>query len=118
MAVARSPKFCSHAGCSTLTMDTYCQQHAPLHAGRIDLRGRADERGYDSRWQKVRRMFLQRNPLCVKCLERGQPVIATVAHHVISIDEGGPRLDQSNLMALCRDCHEVTHGRKREKRTG
>lgn len=111
---ARSPRFCGHAGCNALTTDAYCPQHAPQHTGRTDLRGRSDQRGYDSRWQRVRERFLMRHPLCSRCQEQGRIVMASVAHHVVPINDGGPRLDQANLRALCRDCHEVIHGRKRE----
>lgn len=55
-----------------------------------------------------------RHPLCSRCQEQGRIVMASVAHHVVPINDGGPRLDQANLRALCRDCHEIVHGRKRE----
>ena len=44
--------------------------------------------------------------------------MASVAHHVVPINDGGPRLDQANLRALCRDCHEIIHGRKRDRLEG
>lgn len=118
MAVNRAPHFCNHAGCRALTAETYCPEHARMHEVRVDLRESSDKRGYDSRWQQVRARFLRRNPLCEHCLAKGRAVMAGVAHHVVPISEGGPRLDPRNLQALCRDCHEVVHGRRAERRQG
>ena len=47
--------------------------------------------------------------LCERCKPR--TVAAAVAHHVRPLDEDGAKLDQKNLMALCRDCHEEVHNR-------
>jgi 5-methylcytosine-specific restriction enzyme A len=71
-----------------------------------DDRPSAAERGYDSDWSKLRKQFLRQHPICAKC---GRP--AYIAHHIVPIDEGGKRLDDDNLMAMCRNCHEKHHGR-------
>ena len=115
---ARSLHFCNQAGCNILTSTPYCPAHTQPRAARTDYRGRSDERGYDSRWQRVRERFLMRHPLCSRCQEQGRIVMASVAHHVVPINDGGPRLDQANLRALCRDCHEIIHGRKRDRLEG
>jgi 5-methylcytosine-specific restriction enzyme A len=107
----RSPHFCNHGGCTVLTSDTYCAEHAPLHEW-TDERDSSGARGYDSKWRKVRAKYLSRHPLCQRCEEQGRVVLADVVHHIKPLDEGGPRLDQLNLMSLCRDCHEIIHGRK------
>lgn len=107
--------FCNHAGCATLTGNHYCDTHTPLHdTGRTDYRDAASERGYDSKWRKVRDRYLSAHPLCERCEQQGRVEIAEVVHHINPINAGGPRLDPRNLRALCRDCHEFTHGRKRE----
>lgn len=110
----RAPHFCGHAGCSALTADTYCLEHAPLHANYTDNRSRSDERGYDSAWQRARARYLKRHPLCERCAEKDKAVMASMVHHIIPISEGGARLDPRNFKALCRDCHEIIHGRKFE----
>jgi 5-methylcytosine-specific restriction enzyme A len=71
-----------------------------------DDRPSAAERGYDSDWAKLRKQFLWNHPICAKC---GRP--AYIAHHIVPIDEGGERLDEDNLEAMCRLCHERHHGR-------
>jgi 5-methylcytosine-specific restriction enzyme A len=109
----RSPHFCLHPGCRTLTVDAYCMEHAPLHQY-TDNRENATARGYDNRWRALRDRYISTHPLCERCDMAGKTVMADVVHHIRPIDEGGPRLDARNLMALCRDCHEEIHGRKRE----
>jgi len=58
-------------------------------------------------WQKFRDIIMRRG-VCEKCGTK----VATVAHHVIPIDQGGAKLDQDNMLAVCRGCHEKIHGRK------
>lgn len=111
----RSKHFCNHAGCNILTADTYCIEHAPLHVQqRADYRVAAAKRGYDAKWQQVRARYLRRHPLCERCTEKGRFIMASMVHHIIPISDGGARLDPRNFQALCRDCHEVIHGRKAE----
>jgi 5-methylcytosine-specific restriction protein A len=78
-----------------------------------DRRGSAAARGYDARWDKAREAYLNRNPLCEMCEKEGRTTPAVLVHHKKPIDEGGERLNPDNLMALCRECHEKIHGRKR-----
>jgi 5-methylcytosine-specific restriction protein A len=102
------PKRCQHYRCNAPAMsgESYCQSHyVPRHER--DHREPAHLRGYDNDWGKLRRAFLRANPLCSVC---GRP--AQVAHHIVPIDEGGERLDESNLSSMCRACHERLHGRK------
>ena len=59
-------------------------------------------------WRKLRAMKLARDPLCEKCQSP-----AVLVHH---IDENELNSGWDNLMSLCFVCHEVIHGRKKEKR--
>lgn len=62
------------------------------------------QRGYSSRWDAVRRAFLDRHPRCTRC---GAP--ATVAHHR-QPHRGDPAKmwDPANLEAVCAGCHNST----------
>jgi 5-methylcytosine-specific restriction protein A len=109
---------CAWAGCPRLTTGRYCdnhQQHADAQSrswGDGKDRPSRQARGYDARWERVRRAHLRGEPLCRHCLPRAVP--ATVVHHIISIEDAPElRLEESNLMSLCRQCHEVTEGRAR-----
>lgn len=68
-------------------------------------RGSASARGYDRDWQKLRAMFLRNHPLCADCLEANRATPSIEVHHVQDIAKGGPRLDEANLLALCKACH-------------
>ncbi|MBQ5767390.1 MAG: HNH endonuclease, partial [Clostridiales bacterium] len=41
---------------------------------------------------------------------------ASEVHHIIPISEGGKH-DKSNIMAVCRECHDEIHRRMREEKT-
>lgn len=56
-------------------------------------------------WRKLRKLFLDKNPLCKHCEENDEVVKATVADHILPINSGGERLDEENLQALCERCH-------------
>ena len=62
-------------------------------------------KGYGSRWQKARAVYLQSHPLCVRCLAKGRYVKATVVDHIIP-HRGDRKLfwDQDNWQALCKSC--------------
>lgn len=64
-------------------------------------------RGYDGRWRKAARAFLQEHPLCVRHLEKQRLVEATVVDHVRP-HRGDYELfwDRSNWQALCKPCHD------------
>jgi len=59
-----------------------------------------------SRWQKLRRAKLMRDPLCSHCQALGRVVIGKIVDHVKAIRNGGnpyPPLD--GLQTLCQNCH-------------
>lgn len=76
------------------------------------MRGSAAYRGYNTRWQKERLMYLHEHPFCVNCLrEKKQYVKATVVDH-IRPHRGDERLfwDKSNWQPLCKKCHDEKTG--------
>lgn len=118
MTPMRTAQACRFRLCGSVAVEHgYCADHAYLaHQKRKAAwakadkgRGSSSERGYDARWQKLRRYYLAVNPLCAKCERTGRTTPATVVHHIDS-DQTYNHLD--NLMALCRGCHERVHGRK------
>jgi len=102
---------CSHPLCPELTHDRFCEKHRKEHHREKDRdRASAAERGYDSRWRKVRKWYMRRNPLCERCLQEGTTKAAEVVHHITPIDDGGAKYDFDNLEALCEKCHRKHHG--------
>lgn len=68
-------------------------------------RASAAARGYDARWQKVRKRYARRNPLCEPCRAEGRAVPLDVVDHVVPLAAGGARLDPRNLQSMCNPCH-------------
>ena len=78
---------------------------APLSA--IVARPSAASRGYDHRWRKARRAFLDANPVCEQC---DRP--ATVVDHRVPHRGDEARFwDRRNWSALCKPHHDAKTGR-------
>ena len=69
-----------------------------------------------STWQKKREHILRRdNYLCRYCLAGGTITIANEVHHENELAEHPELgLDDSNLVSLCRTCHEKTKNKKKK----
>ena len=58
-------------------------------------------------WQRFRKWFRREHPLCQLCDDDGRVEPATDIHHIVGIMQAPDRaLDESNVVALCRDCHQ------------
>ena len=70
-------------------------------------------------WRRCREKILHdRGGLCELCMKKGLIVPAVHVHHKTPITPetvNDPRitLDDANLMALCEDCHQEQHRKKR-----
>ena len=64
---------CHHPGCPELVEAgrLYCEKHLPLHP---EATRPAAKRGYNRRWQKARKSYLEAHPLCVQCAKQGKYV--------------------------------------------
>jgi 5-methylcytosine-specific restriction endonuclease McrA len=56
---------------------------------------------YDRQWRRVAALVLDRDSH--RCQLCGGP--AGTVDHIIGLVDGGPRLDPTNLRALCRPCN-------------
>lgn len=70
-----------------------------------DRRGSRHERGYDSRWTRLRIIHLKLHPLCCECERAGYVKPAELVDHILPINDGGDPLDPENLQSLCRRHH-------------
>lgn len=104
---------CRRPGCPNLVeRGGHCEQCAPKHSARARVeasRPSAAKRGYDRAWQKLRTVYLQRNPLCAEFpsgVHQGRVVAATDLDHIIP-HKGDMALfrDYNNLQGLCHECH-------------
>jgi 5-methylcytosine-specific restriction endonuclease McrA len=60
------------------------------------------------RWQRLRRLQLQRRPLCRFCLERGIVTAANVVDHVTPHRGDWNKFVTGELQSLCEPCHNAT----------
>ena len=62
-------------------------------------------RGYDAQWQRIRIQILRRDGwICCRCNKKLSGADATV-DHITPLSRGGVRLDESNLISMCRSCN-------------
>jgi len=69
-----------------------------------------------TQWQRIRRMVLQRQPVCAACLELGYAAKAEVVDHIEPVrDRPDLAFTMTNLRGLCKLCHDAAK-QKEEKR--
>jgi 5-methylcytosine-specific restriction protein A len=123
---SKALKFCCHPGCPELTSTRFCPEHQKEYEAKWQekkaeynkTRESSYDRGYDGDWRRARIAYLKKHPLCEMCLLQDETVPAVMVHHKVAIKDGGKRLDPSNFMALCNECHEQIEGKGRFKRKG
>lgn len=103
----RKPKSpCRHPGCPELTEGSYCPAHQ--RESEYNRSSKPYKKLYNSsRWQRLRRYALNKQPLCVECLKAKRITPATVVDH-IKPHKGDEKLfyDIGNLQPLCKSCHD------------
>lgn len=57
-------------------------------------------------------MVLSEEPLCRTCAKEGKTVVAVYLDHIKPINQGGDKLDRTNLQPLCASCHAVKSGKE------
>ena len=116
----RSPKKpCRYPGCPRLTEKTYCEEHATLARRHYDKYERSPDvhKKYGRDWKRIRDKYAREHPLCERCLQEGRVTLMDEVHHILPVSRGGTN-DPSNLMALCRSCHNKMHIEMGDRRPG
>jgi 5-methylcytosine-specific restriction enzyme A len=104
---------CSSPGCPNLVAHGYCPTH------RTGQHGNSRERGYDTAWDKLRKVVRAEEPLCRMCLAVGMIEATRQVDHIVPFRglDDPLRLDRSNLQGLCATCHgRKTMGSRRAYR--
>ena len=106
----RPKKPCRFPGCPNLTDEQYCDKHRKAARRQYDKyeRDANVHRTYGFRWQKIRKRYVAAHPLCELCLKEGRYTPVEEVHHILPVSKGGTH-DESNLMSLCRSCHNKIH---------
>lgn len=108
MSPTRPLSPCTKPGCPRLVPGHRCIEHARQ---RDRDRGTAAQRKYGARWQRARKAYLARHPLCIECKADGRLVASTVVDHVIPHRGDYERFwDESNWAALCATHHNAKTG--------
>lgn len=89
------------------------RQHRKFNAKRPD----SDRSYWKARWKRLRKSFLSRYPLCVRCEAEGRTEVAVLVDHVQPVRDGGEMWDPGNLQPLCSRCHDVKTAMDLEKRS-
>lgn len=63
-------------------------------------------------WRKLRKIYREKNPYCVKCEAEGRVTAMHVVDHIVRIEDGGSSLDEDNLQSLCKFHHNQKSGRE------
>jgi len=112
---------CAAPMCPNLTREKYCEQHAYKAKQEEAERQRFyDEHIRDKRttefyhsqeWLAIRQRALVRdNYLCQHCLKEKRIRQADTVHHIVPVKvDWSKRLDLSNLVSLCHECHAKAH---------
>lgn len=92
------------------TTQPYCPEHTRPVRNKLEQADHNDL--YNHRWRRVRKSYLQDNPLCQDCLSGGIVRPAEDVHHIKKAKLYPELLlEPTNMMALCRPCHNVRTAR-------
>jgi 5-methylcytosine-specific restriction enzyme A len=72
------------------------------------------------RWRRLRKLQLQREPLCRRCAHRGLVVPANTVDHVIPWRGDRDQFFLGELQSMCKECHDAqkTRDDKQLRRRG
>ena len=110
----KSKRQCGVFGCTNFAKDgeSFCEEHLKKENQKYNkyLRGYDSHERYDSRWIKVRKMYITNHPLCEECLKENKYTKATLVHHKlpVAVDEN-KKYDLENLESVCSSCHKKLH---------
>ena len=103
---------CAYGKCKQMAVlgSQYCEEHKKLADKQYNRYSRPADTGkrYGMKWKKARDRHAKEHPLCEKCLTEGRVTMMDEVHHIVPVSRGGTH-DDSNLMSLCRSCHNRIH---------
>lgn len=109
----RKPKRpCRYEGCGAFSDEVYCEKHKKQVNQEYNKHQRNPDvnKQYGRSWKRIRDKYVKEHPLCECCLEEGVIVLMEEVHHKVPVGQGGKHTP-SNLISLCRSCHNKIHKR-------
>lgn len=116
----RDLKFCV-CGKIIAKADKYCNKCKSKQLEKISARNKHYDRYYrdtkskafynSSAWKRLTSIVkIRNNGLCALCYHNGVATKGTIVHHIIPIkDNWNKRLDITNCILLCAECHNKVH---------
>ena len=103
-------KPCGYPGCPNLCEGSYCNKHKGLVAKEYNKYSRSPDHNkkYGRAWKNIRDRYAKAHPLCERCLSEGRITPMEEVHHIVPVNRGGGNED-SNLMSVCKSCHNKIH---------
>lgn len=103
-------KPCKYPGCPNLTEGSYCEEHKGLVAKEYNrfFRSSDHNKKYGRAWKRIRDRYAKEHPLCERCLKEGRITPMDEVHHILPVNRGGGN-EESNLMSVCKSCHNKIH---------
>lgn len=107
---------CAWPGCPNLTDARYCDTHAKQAERTTDKFTRESDKHarYGRSWKKARDAYATAHPFCERCFAQGRMTPLDEVHHIVPVREGGTN-EESNLMSLCRSCHNQIHAERGDR---
>ena len=88
----------------------YCEEHKKIMDRQYNQYTREEgvKKKYGTSWKKARDRHAAKYPYCEQCYREGRITMMDEVHHIVPVSRGGTNED-SNLMSLCRSCHNKIH---------
>ena len=88
----KSKRLCVINNCPNLVEldgDIFCKEHSLIEERKYEKysRGFVGNERYDSRWKRVRNIYIEKHSFCEKCLKENKFIKATVVHYKIAHDK-------------------------------
>lgn len=106
----KSKRPCAYPGCPKLTDGRYCEEHQKAVDRQYNRNTRSPDihRKYGRAWKRIRDRYATEHPFCEMCYREGRITLMDEVHHIVPVSKGGTH-ERSNLMSLCRSCHNKIH---------
>lgn len=96
--------------CSRFIDGRYCEEHRKMVERNYERYSRDPDvhKKYGRAWRRIRDQYVKAHLFCEECFKRGILAPVDEVHHIVPVSIGGTN-NPSNLMSLCKSCHNKIH---------